>query len=98
MGDNVNHYTNVDHPIPTLWEKGTPRQFQYKSLRFPFNWVSSYVPFFAKGKGMERPLFEGARSGVTVWDYPQEHLVVARLKKVSPIVNLKESYTSFAFH
>ena len=64
MGDNVNHYTRVDHPIPILWEKETPRQFQNKSLRFPFNSVSSYVPFFAKVKGMGRPLFEGARRGV----------------------------------
>ena len=86
---NVNYYKSVHHPIPTCENKEHPDSFQNKSVSSPFNWVSSYIPFLAKMKGRGRPVLKGARKGTTLWDYPQEHLVVITDEKVSFLWNLK---------
>ena len=46
--------------------------FQNKLVSSSFNWVSSYILFLAKLKGRGRPFLEGARTGVTLWDYPSK--------------------------
>ena len=53
-----------------------------------FNWVSRYILFLAKIKGRGRP-FLRVEQGGSLWDYPQEHLVVIRDKKVSPFVKFE---------
>ena len=63
--------------------------FQNKSVNSPFNWVSRYILFLPKLKGKEKPFLEGAKRGTTLWDYPQEHLVVMRDEKVSPFVKFE---------
>ena len=65
------------------------RNIQNKSVSSPFNWVSRYILFLAILKGGGRPFLEGARSGTTLWDYSQEHLVIIRDEKVSRFVKLK---------
>ena len=85
-GGNVNYYKSVHHPIPTRENREHPGNFQNKSVSSAFNWVSRYILFLAKLKGRGRPFLEGARRGITLWDYPQEHLVVIRNEKVSPFV------------
>ena len=42
-----------------------------------------------KTEGEGRPVFDSAGRGNTLWDYPQEHLVVIRADKVSPVVKFK---------
>ena len=42
------------------------------------------VIILVKLKGRGKPFLEGARREATLWDYPQEHLVVIRDEKVSP--------------
>ena len=66
-----------------------PGNFQNKLVSSPFNWVSRYILFLAKLKRRRRAFFEGARRGITLWDYPQEHLVVIRDEKVSPFVKFE---------
>ena len=55
----------------------------------PFNSVSRYILFLAKLKGRGRPFLEGARRKKTLWDYPQEHLVVIWYEKVSPFIKFE---------
>ena len=88
-GGNVNYYKSVHHPIPTCENREHPGNFQNKSVSSAFNWVSRYILFLAKLKGRGRPFLEGARRGITLWDYPQEHLVVIRDEKVSPFVKFE---------
>ena len=80
---------SVHHSIPTRGNREHSGNFQNKSVSSPFNWVSRYILFLAKLKGRGRPFSKGARRGVTSWDYPQEHLVVIRHKKVSPFVKFE---------
>ena len=72
-----------------LWEQGTPRNFQNKTVNSPFNSVSRYILFLAKLRGKEKPFLEGTRRGTMLWDSPQEHLVVIRDEEVSPFVKFK---------
>ena len=88
-GGNINCYKSVHHPIPTRKNRETPGNFQNKSVSSAFNWVSRYILFLAKLKGRGRPFLEGPRRGATLWDYPQEHLVVIRDEKVSPFVKFE---------
>ena len=80
-GGNVNHYKSVHHPIPTRENRKHPGNFQNKSARSAFNWVSRYILLSAKLKGV--------RGETTLQDYPQEHLVVKRDEKVSPFVRFE---------
>ena len=66
-----------------------PGNFQNKSVSSRFSWVSRYVFFMEKLKGRGRPFLEGAGKRVTLWDYPQEHLVVIRYENVSPFVKFE---------
>ena len=59
-GGNVNYYESVHHPIPTLANREHPDNFQNKSVKYPFNWESSYILFLAKLKGKESSFLEGA--------------------------------------
>ena len=91
-GSNVNYYKSVHHPIPTRGNREHPRNSQNKSVSSPFIWVSRYIFFLAKLKGRGRPFFKSARRGGTLWDYPQEHLVIIRVIKdetVSPFVKFE---------
>ena len=62
---------------------------QNKLVSSAFNWVSRYILFLTKLKGEIRPFLKGARRGATLWDYPQEYLVVIRGEKVSFLRNMK---------
>ena len=88
-GDNVNCYKSVHHPIPTRDNRENPGNSQNKSVSSAFNWVSRYILCLAKLKGRGKPFLKGARRGITLWGYPQEHLVVIRNEKVSPSVRFK---------
>ena len=68
-------------------EQGTPWQFSKQISKLSFR-VSGYILFLPKlkGKGLS---WKGARRGTTLWDYPQEHLVVIRDEKVSPFVKFE---------
>ena len=70
---------------------------QKKRVSSVFNWVSRYALFLAKLKGRGRPFLKGARKGATLWDYPQEHLVVIRNEKVSPFCEIWNNPTSSLF-
>ena len=70
---------------------------QIKSVNSAFNWVSRYIIFLVKLKGRGRPFLKGARRGATLWDYPQEHLVVIRDEKVSPFCEIWNNPTSPLF-
>ena len=83
---NVSYYKIVHHPFPTCWNTEHPGTFQNKSLSSPINWVSRYILFLVKLKGRGRPYLTGARRVVTLWDYPQKHLVVIRNETVFPFV------------
>ena len=89
-GGNVNYYKSVHHPIPTRENREHPGNFQNKSVSSAFNWVSRYILFLTKLKGRARSFLEGSREGATLWDYPQEHLVVIRDEKVSPFVKFEK--------
>ena len=45
--------------------------------------------FLAKLKRKGRPFLECPKKGATLWDYPQEHLVVIREEKISPFVKFE---------
>ena len=45
--------------------------------------------FLTKLKGKGRPFLEGPKKGATLWDYPQEHMVVIREEKISPFVKFE---------
>ena len=87
---NFSYYKSVYHPFPTCGNKEHPSNFQNKSLSSPFSWVSRYILFLAKLKGKGRPFLKVARRKPTLWDYPEEHLVVIiRDEKVSPFVKFE---------
>ena len=88
-GGNVNYYISVHHPIVIRGNREQLGNFQNKSVYSPFNWVSRYILFLDKLKEKGRPFLEGARRGATLWDYIQEHLVVARDEKVYPFVKFE---------
>ena len=88
-GVNVNYYKSVHHPVSTCENREHPGNFQYKSVSSAFNWVFRYILFFAKLKGERRHFLEGPKGEATLWDYPQEHLVVIREEKVSPFVKFE---------
>ena len=100
-GVNLNYCKSVHHriirPIPACENKKQPSNFQNKSLSFVFSWVSRYILFLTKLKGRGRPLLEGPRRGVTLWDYPQEHLVIISDEKFSPFVKFEKNSTSPLF-
>ena len=87
---NFSYYKSVYHPFPTCGNKEHPSNFQNKSLSSPFSWVSRYILFLAKLKRKGRPFLKVARRKPTLWDYPEEHLVVIiRDEKVSPFVKFE---------
>ena len=88
-GGNVNHYKGVYHPIPTRENREHPGNFQNKSVSSAFNLLFRYILFLAKLKGRGRPFLKGTRRGATLWDYPQENLVVIRDEKVSPFLKFE---------
>ena len=88
-GGSDNYYKSVHHPIPTPANREYPCNFQNKSVSSAFNWVSRYIFFLGKLKGRGRSFLKGARRVATLWDYPQEHLVVIRDEKVSPFVKFE---------
>ena len=85
---NVNYYKSVLHPILTLREH-PGNYFQNKLVSCLKLWVSRYILFLSKLKRRVRPFLEGARRGVALWDYPQEHLVVKIDEKVCPSVKFE---------
>ena len=93
-GDNVNYYKSVHHPIPIL-PVGTGNTLaifktnQYWVNSSPFNWVSRYSLLAQTKRKKKDRFWKGARSGTTLWDYPQEHLVVIKYEKVSPFVEFE---------
>ena len=89
-GVSVNYYKSIHHSIPTRENKKHSANFQNKSVGSAFNWVSRYILFLTKLKGRGSPFFEGPRRRATLWDYPQEHLVVRRDEKVSPFVKFEK--------
>ena len=96
-GGNINYYKNVHHPIPTHGNREHPGNFQNKSLSSAFNWVSRYILFLTKLKGRGRPFLKGAKRGVTLWDYSQEHLLVIRDQKVPHFMKFKIILPLFCF-
>ena len=70
------------------WEQETPRQFskQICKLSFQLSYIFSSCPNWMGKKGL---FWKGARRGTTLWDYPQEHLIVIRYEKVSPFVKFE---------
>ena len=88
-GVNVNYYKNVHHPIPTRENREHLGNFQNKSVSFAFSWVSRYILLLVKLKEKVRPFLEGLKRVATLWDYPQEQLVVLREEKVSPFVKFE---------
>ena len=89
-GGNVNYCKSVHHSIPTRGNREHPGNFQNKSVSSPFNWVSgifSSWPNWRREEGLFWRVQEG--EGTTLWDYPQEHLVVIRDEKVSPFVKFE---------
>ena len=88
-GGNVNYYKSVHHPIPTRENRKHSGIFKNKSIISAFNGVSRYILFLAKLKGRGIPFLKGERREATLWDYPQEHLVVKRDEKVSPFVRFE---------
>ena len=85
-GGNCNHYESVHHLIPTLpvgiWNTQAIFKTNQKVSR-------RYALFWAKVKERGKYFFQGARRGTTLWDYPQEHLVVIRDEKVSPFAKFE---------
>ena len=78
-GSNVNYYKSVHHPIPILpdriWNtKAVFKTNQYALLSVECRGMFSFWP---KWRG-EEGLFEGCKKVATLWDYPQDHLVVIR--------------------
>ena len=79
-----------------------PDGFQNKSVRSSFKWMPKYILFLfklkeerrsflllAKLKRRGRPFSEVAKRGATLWDYPQEHLVVIKEEKFCPFVKFE---------
>ena len=64
------------------WEQETPCQFSKQISKLSKvscpNW-----------KGKKGRFWKGARSGTTLWDYPQEHLAVMKYEKVSLFVKFE---------
>ena len=88
-GGNVNYYKSAHKPLPTCGNRVHPDNFQNKSITPPFSWVAKCILFLVKLKGRGRLFSKGARTGITLWDYPQESLVVIRDEKVSPFVRFE---------
>ena len=98
-GGNANHYKSIHHPIPFRGNRENPGNFQNKLVNSPFNWVPSYMLSLAKLKGRGRPFFKGARrgGGAHCKITPQEHLVVIRNEKISPVVKFEIILTLLCF-
>ena len=88
-GGNFNYYKVFVILLLLCRNREHPGNFQNKSVSSPFNWLSRYILFLVKLKGRRRPFLKGARRGATLWDYPQEHFVVIRDKKISPFVKFE---------
>ena len=57
-------------------------------------WGGRLIPqhilcFLNKLKGKGRSFLEGPKKGATLWDYPQDHMVVIREEKISPFVKFE---------
>ena len=87
-GGNVICYKSAHHPIPTRWNRKNPGNFQNKSVSSLFNSVPRYIIFWTKLNGRGRS-FCRVQEGGTLWDYPQEHLIVTRYEKVSPFLKFE---------
>ena len=89
-GGNVNYYKMfIILFLLCLWGYGTPWQFSKQISKLSFQLLSSYVLLLTKLKGGGRLFLEGARWGVTLRDYLQEHLGVTRDEKPSPFVKFE---------
>ena len=72
-----------------LWEQGTPWQFSKQTSKLSFQLSFQIYSLLGQTEGKERPFLEGAKRGITLRDYPQEHLVVMGDEKVSPFVKFE---------
>ena len=88
-GGYVNYYKSAHHSSPARGDREYPGNSQSKLVNSPFNWMSRYILFLAKLKGRGRNFLKGARRGATLWNYPQEHLVVIRDERFSPFVKFE---------
>ena len=81
-----NHYKSVHHLIPTLpvGLGNTPAIFR-TNQKVP----RRYVLFWVIREEEKKVFLQGGRRGTTLWDYPQEHLVVIRDEKVSPFAKFE---------
>ena len=86
---NVIYCKSVNYPFPTRGNREHSGNFQNKSASSSFSWVPRYILFLVKLKGRRRPFLKGAGRRATLWDYPQEHLVVIRDEKVSLFVEFE---------
>ena len=80
-----------------LWE-WIPWQFskQIGKLSFQLN-SQVYILFLVKLTGKERSFLESVRRGATLWDYPQEYLVVIRDEKIFPFVKFEINVALLCF-
>ena len=80
------------------WEHGTPWQFSKQISKLSFK-LNLRIYFLLAQTERERKTFfwKGARRGSTSQDYPQEHLVVIRDKKVSPFLRFEIILTLLCF-
>ena len=65
------------------WTSKYPLNLYLLLVRVMLTIVEMFI-ILVKLKGRGKPFLEGARREATLWDYPQEHLVVIRDEKVSP--------------
>ena len=80
---------NVNYCVTTCGNKEHLGNFQNKSAKSPFKWVSRYILFWFKLKGKERHFLEESKKGYLLWDYTQENMVDIRDEKVSPFVKFE---------
>ena len=68
-----------------------PGSLKNKSQSFSLEWVSRYILFLGKLGGRKNHFLEDARSGATSPDFAQEHLVVIKDEKISPLMQFKKT-------
>ena len=68
---------------------GLPRKRRWRFLRGGRLIPQHILCFLNKLKGKGRSFLEGPKKGATLWDYPQDHMVVIREEKISPFVKFE---------
>ena len=82
-GGNVNYYKRVHHPILTF-----PVGIGNTLAVFQIYNVPVYS-LIVQSEEETEAFLEGARRGIALWDYPQEHLFVIKDEKVCPFVKFE---------